>query len=136
MNFSIVKRSILHLTYFVLLIGNFSCDDTLTVQDVDNKPIPASNVSFANHIYPVFQVKCIFCHNATDPDGGLDLTTYSAATANFTIIFPGNPETSTLVWAIEGRLEVSPMPPIGYRALTINQIDGIKTWITEGAKDN
>ncbi len=94
------------------------------------------NVSFSDHIYPVFQVKCISCHNATNPDGGLDLTTYAAATADLTIIYPGDPETSRLVWAIDGRSGVSPMPPIGYRALTINQIDGVKTWITEGAKDN
>ena len=125
--------------FIVLIIAAFAfngCDDTLTVQDVDNKTIPASNVSFSQHIYPVFQVKCIFCHNATDPDGGLDLTTYSAATADLNVIFPGDPETSRLVWTIEARAGISPMPPIGYRTLTKNQVDGVKTWIREGAKNN
>lgn len=127
--------ALLSLLVFALLI-NTSCDDSLTVEEVDKRIIPSSNVSFVDHIYPVFQVKCIYCHNATDPDGGIDLTTYSAATADLNVIFPGEPETSRLVWAIEARSGVSPMPPIGYRTLTKNQIDGIKIWIDEGAKNN
>ena len=70
------------------------------------------------------------------PDGGLDLTTHSAATSNLDIIFPGEPDVSRLVWAIEARSGVSPMPPIGYPVLIPDQIDGIKTWIDEGAKNN
>ena len=108
----------------IILSSLIACDDTLTVQDVDAKVIPSSNVSFADHIYPIFQVKCISCHNATNPDGGLDLTAYAAATSDLTIIFPGDPETSRLVWAVEGRAGISPMPPIGYRTLTKNQIEG------------
>ena len=123
---------------FAIISSLVGCDDTLTVKDVDEKIIPPTNVSFADHIYPVFQVKCISCHNATNPDGGLDLTSYSAATADFNVIFPGNPDNSRLVWAIEGnRPPIQPMPPIGYsRPVTANQLQGIKTWIAEGAKDN
>jgi hypothetical protein len=123
---------------FLMLLTFISCDDTLTVQDVDNRKIPDKNVSFSQDIYPVFQVKCISCHNATNPDGGLDLTSYSAATADFNIIFPGNPDNSRIVWAIEGnRPPIQPMPPVGYsRPFNDNQRQGIRTWITEGALDN
>jgi hypothetical protein len=116
-----------------------SCDDTLTNENVDNKPIPATNVSFAEHIYPVFQVKCAFsgCHAQPNPADGIDLSTWAGVTADPNIVFPFEPELSRLVWAIEGRAGISPMPVVGYtRPLTINQIQGIKTWIDEGALDN
>jgi hypothetical protein len=127
------------IALILLIISTLvSCDDTLTVQDVDNKIIPDQNVSFSKHIYPVFQVKCISCHNATNPDGGLDLTTYSAATADFNVIFPGNPDNSRIVWAVEGdKPPIQKMPPIGYsKPFTQNQMQGLRTWITEGALDN
>ena len=122
---------------FIVAIGIFffiSCDDSITNADVDNMKIPSINVSFSEHIYPIFQVKCIRCHNATDPDGGLDLTSYGAATSDLTVIFPGDSANSTLVWAIEGR--INPMPPIGYPVLKPHHITGIKTWIQEGALNN
>jgi hypothetical protein len=116
-----------------------SCDDTLTNENVDNKPIPATNVSFADHIYPVFQVKCAFsgCHAQPNPADGIDLSTWSGVTADPNIVFPGEPDLSRLVWSIEARAGVAPMPVVGYtRPLTLNQILGIKTWIDEGALDN
>ena len=122
----------------LILTTLVACDDTLTVQDVDAKIIPSSKVSFADHIYPIFQVKCISCHNATNPDGGLDLTTYATATADLNVIFPGDPDNSRIVMAVEGNTPpIEPMPPIGYaKPLTANQIQGLKTWIKEGALDN
>lgn len=126
--------SFILFSFILLLI--YSCDDSLTVEDVDKKDIPSSNVSFADHIYPVFQVKCIYCHNATNPDGGLDLTTYASATSDLTIIFPGNADGSILYLSVKPTTGIEPMPPIGYPILTQDQIEGIKTWINEGAKNN
>jgi len=124
------------LTFIFILFVLLSCDDSLTVEDVDKKIIPSSNVSFAQHLYPVFQVKCIRCHNATDPDGNLDLTTYASATSDLNVVFPGEASLSRLYWAISGTSGIEPMPPIGYPVLTKNQIDGIKIWINEGANNN
>ena len=115
------------------------CDDTLTNENVDNKPIPDSNVSFADHIYPVFQVKCAFsgCHAQPNPADGIDLSTWAGVTADPNIVFPGEPDLSRLVWAIEARAGISPMPPLGYTTpITLDQIQGIRTWIDEGALDN
>ena len=44
-------------------------------------------------------------------------------------------ETSKIVWSIEG-IGVEIMPPISYGYLTSNQIDGVKAWIREGARNN
>lgn len=124
---------------FISLLFLLACDDTLTNQNVDNKPIPDSNVSFADHIYPVFQVKCAFsgCHAQPNPANGIDLSTWAGVTADPNIVFPGEPDLSRLVWAIEARAGISPMPPPGYTTpITLDQIRGIRTWIDEGALDN
>lgn len=125
-------------TLFLLLLLFFSagCDDTTT--NIDNEVIPDSNVSYSQHIQPIFNAKCINCHGAGTIESGLDLTTWAGTTADPSIVFPGEPENSKLVWSIEGNPAVSPMPPIGtsYRPLTDNQIRGVKTWIAEGAKPN
>ena len=132
------KKQLLFLSVLHLLILTTGCDDTITVVDVDKRIIPGSNVSFSEHIYPVFQVKCAFsgCHVGPNPQAGLDLTSWATATADPSIILPGYPDLSSLVWTIEGVASFPPMPPIGYRPLTFNQIDGIKIWISEGALNN
>jgi hypothetical protein len=115
------------------------CDDTLTIEDVDSKDIPSRDVSFSQHIYPVLQVKCSFsgCHSQPNPADGIDLSTWSGVTADPNIVFPGEPDLSRLVWAIEGRAGISPMPIVGYaKPVTLDQLEGIKTWIDEGALDN
>jgi len=116
------------------------CDDTLTTENVDNKPIPTDNVSFSQHIYPVFQVKCAFsgCHAQPNPTDGIDLSSWAGVTADPNIVFPGEPDLSRLVWTIDPSISgVSKMPPVGYaRPVTTEQLRGIRTWIAEGALDN
>lgn len=122
----------------ISLITLTSCDDTITVDDVDKKVIPDSSVSFSQHLYPVLQVKCAFsgCHIGPNPQAGLDLSTWAGTTADPNVVLPGYPELSSMVWTIEGLAGFPPMPPIGYRILTFNQINGIKVWIKEGAPNN
>ena len=131
--------SIILLFLFSLSFLLISCDDTLTIDNVDNKIIPNSNVSFASNIYPVLQVKCAFtgCHAGSNPAGGIDLTTYANVTADPNVVFPREPELSSLVWAIEHTAGVPEMPPrYSGIVLTANQVQGIKTWIKEGALNN
>lgn len=125
--------------FLIVLFSSFffACDDTLTNEDIDNKVIPTSNVSFGEYIQPVFQIKCntTNCHNSQDRAGGLSLDNHAETTSNVLVVFPGMPDNSKLVWAIEGRT-TKPMPPVGWPPLTKNQITGIRTWIKEGAKNN
>lgn len=131
-------KILLPLIIALFLISSSGCDDTITVNDLDNKVIPESDVSFSEHIYPVLQVKCATsgCHNGPNSQGGIDLSTWAGTTADPNVVFPGYPDNSSLVWTIEGLAGFPPMPPIGYRPLTLNQIQGIRTWITEGARNN
>ena len=114
-----------------------SCDDTQTIEDIDKKPIPASNVSFSQNIYPVLNVKCnnSGCHNDESRAGGVSLTSWSNVT-DPNIVVKGDPSTSKLVWSIDRLPGAKWMPPNGYPGLTEEQRTGIKTWITEGALNN
>lgn len=114
-----------------------ACEDTQTIEDIDKLPIPASNVSFSQHIYPVLNVKCNYsgCHNDESKAGGVSLTTWSNVT-DPRIVVKGDPSTSLLVWTIDRLPGAKAMPPLGYPELTEPQRTGIKTWIKEGAQDN
>ena len=130
-----MKKLLLTISLFLFLLGG--CKDTVTNQQVDDAIIPATDVLFSKHIQPLFYVKCAGsgCHDDETRAGSLSLTSWTNAHIPG-IINDYEPETSRLVWAVEGQLGSSSMPPFGYPGLTKNQIDGIKTWIKEGAKNN
>ena len=48
------------------------CDDSLTSTDIDNIVMPDSNVSYSMHVAPVFEIKCVPCHNSQHSEAGLD----------------------------------------------------------------
>jgi len=128
------------LKYFIILFVAFiviiaqSCDDSLTSSDIDNLVMPDSNVSYSRHVAPVFEVKCVPCHNSQRSEAGLDLSSWVNATRDPTIIFPGSDSTSILVFTIERIPPYAPMPPSEW--LQRNHINGIRTWIREGAQNN
>jgi len=131
-----MQRLFIYVSFFFLLIIT-ACKDTVTNQQVDDAVIPSANVLYGKHIQPIFNVKCTSsgCHDDESNAGGLSLTSWTNAHIPG-IINDYEPTTSRLVWAVEGQLGANNMPPVGYPALTKNQIDGLKTWIKEGAKNN
>lgn len=135
MKFKLILNTTLFTVFSIIVI--IACDDTTGVQDLDSRIIPDANVSYSQHIQPVFDLKCNNkdCHNAQDVRSGLSLASHGSTTASFLIVAPGNPNNSKLVWVVEGK-SASPMPPLGYWALTKNQIAGIRVWVKEGAKNN
>jgi len=130
-----MKYTFLFSLLFLFFAG---CDDTNSVKQLDSTDIPSSNVSYAKHIQPVFNLKCnnSGCHNASDAQGGIVLISYANTIADVSVVFPGMPQNSRLAWAIQGLSGAKSMPPVGLAPLTKNQIEGIVTWIREGAKNN
>ncbi len=120
------------------LVFYSGCDDTITTDDLDKRIIPDKDVSYSQHIQPVLNLKCASagCHDDATRADGLCLTSWANTTADPSVVARGEPDNSSLVWAIEAQASVSPMPPIGYPPLTVNQINGVKTWIREGAQNN
>jgi mono/diheme cytochrome c family protein len=122
----------------LLLFIYTGCDDTTT--NIDDKVIPDSNVSYSQHIQPVFDAKCVSCHGAGTTEAGLDLTTWSGTTADPSVVSRGEPDNSKLIWTTEypSRAGFQQMPPVDspYPPLTPNQLNGVNTWIKEGAQNN
>lgn len=130
----IVFKIILTIVITVFLFS--SCDDTITVVDVDNRIIPDSNVSYLNHIVPVLQAKCYFCHDGGSSSHSPNLMLYTEI-VDGRIVVPTQPETSVLIWTVEARAGFPEMPPLGTAPpLTENQLKGFRTWISEGALNN
>ena len=129
-------------TFLLLFVFSFiifsGCKDTITGDQIDKVVIPSSNVSYSKYIQPVLTVKCINCHGVSETDGGVNLTSWANTTLNYNVVSPGYPDNSSLVNVIEGSAGFPPMPPLGspYASLNTNQVNGVKTWIKEGAKNN
>ncbi|MBC7878673.1 MAG: hypothetical protein H7Y59_15995 [Anaerolineales bacterium] len=109
---------------------------TSTTVPVIDLPTESSDadISFANHVLPIFNTSCVKCHGTEQIKEGLDMRSYEtlmAGSFNGTIITPGNPDDSYLLQQIiDGE-----MPKRGPK-LTAEQIQIITDWINAGAPNN
>ncbi len=79
--------------------------------------------SFAKNILPIINNECISCHAG--------FSSYSNFVQNVT---PGNPDQSLVVEHLTGA--VQPQMPYGRDPLSNDQIQTVKNWIKDGAKNN
>ncbi|MER3524834.1 MAG: hypothetical protein C4326_12490 [Ignavibacteria bacterium] len=101
---------------------------------------PSSNVSYSRHVQVLFNQTCalVGCHSQSEAPDQLRLDTYENlrhGVRGIPVIIPGDAQNSKLVMKIEGRAEGARMP-LNRNPLNQNQIDGIRTWINEGAQRN
>ena len=111
-----------------------SCKDTSnSVSTLDQIVFPATGISYEKQVQPLFNIGCATtsCHDTQDQK--LDLTSYGLWKLDPGVIIDGDTTTSRFVWCIEAKAGSPPMPPA--RPLVENQIQGLKQWIHEGAKD-
>lgn len=99
---------------------------------------PTVAVSFAEDILPIFQNSCIKCHGETDENGfeiaeaGLYLTTYKGVMMGSefgSVVDPEDEQSLLLAMVADGSMPEEGDP------LTADQIELIRTWILEGAKE-
>jgi len=114
-----------------------SCkDDSNPVSKIEDIVFPESNISYYRTIQPLFNIACATsgCHDVQTQASNLDLSDYTGIKQRFyDVVIPGDTTLSRLIWSIEGRVGSAPMPPM--RSLTLNQVQGFKQWIMEGATD-
>jgi len=122
------------LLAFVLPAAAPSCDDD-GLGPGDEVVFPEEDVSYAAHVQPYFNLRCANygCHEDQTRAGNLSLTSYITLTERPGIIIPFDAESSLLVQKIDGRLPHPIDVPI---LINENQLNGIKTWINEGAESN
>lgn len=101
----------------------------LTYQGINSVPkvLASSGVvahpSYVKDIKPIITNSCIQCHAGFD--------SYPNTVAK---VVPGNPDASTLYGHVSGK--VQPQMPLGQNPLSNDQIQTIKNWIQDGAKNN
>ena len=89
-----------------------------------------SQVDYNLQIQPIFNTKCVSCHQGpASYFGGLSLESYEAVTAG------GNTEGGIIsTGLLENYISTGYMPPYGTGAyLNANEVDLIIQWLTEGA---
>ncbi len=118
----------------VMILALASCDDSGNTPG-DEIVFPDKDVSYSAHVQPFFNLRCANygCHEDQSRAGDLSLTSYVAMTERPGIIIPGDPQSSLLLQKIDGRLPHPINVPI---IINTNQLNGIRMWITEGARNN
>jgi WD40 repeat protein len=96
---------------------------------------PAEDVvSFAEHVAPIFQARCVSCHDADSLSGGLDLRSHRGTMAGGSsgkVVLPGDPDQSRL-FRLVSHAETPRMPPEGPR-IPDAELRTIRQWIQGGA---
>ncbi|UCF63525.1 MAG: hypothetical protein JSW33_13315 [bacterium] len=137
MNFNTLKR----IPFLILLM---ILATTLLFQQCKkstNEPqeivYPDSNLSFIEHIQPIFQRDCANsgCHTSSSPASGLDLETLTPTfiSENGPVVIAFNADQSRLYLVLLSDYMGIPRMPRGRAPLSINKITAIRTWINEGA---
>ena len=98
---------------------------------------PDSNLSFIEHIQPIFQRDCATsgCHTTTSPQNGLDLETLTPTflSSNGPVVIAFDADQSRLFRVLLTEyMGISRMPK-GRGPLSTAKISAIRTWINEGA---
>lgn len=124
-------------------VATFSNNPAVTNADfvVVNPVVTA--VNYVAQIQPIFDGRCIGCHNASlapqslilDADNSYSLLVNVASkeVPSLKRVKPGDPDNSYLVQKIEGTAAVGERMPLNRDPLTDAQIALIRRWISEGA---
>ena len=100
------------------------------------------NVSFSADVQPIIKEYCLECH---EPGGagyaasGFDMSSYDAFMKGGkfgAFVIPGDPFSSNLIVLVEGRAHPSIRMPHGREKLPESEIEVLKAWVQEGAKNN
>lgn len=92
-------------------------------------PLAAQTIDYARQIHPILLSRCVACHNANTPQGGVELTSYTGVLKTVT---PGRSATSNLMARITG--EKPPRMPLGGASLSDAEIARVRLWIEQGAQ--
>jgi hypothetical protein len=98
----------------------------------------APAISYDRQVAPLLEKHCYGCHCPDDARSGLDLTRRETMQRGGNelgpAILPGNPEASPLLQVLTGAKE--PRMPEGGDALPAMEVELLRRWIAEGARDD
>ncbi len=101
------------------------------------------SLSYSHDVLPILKMHCIECHTGAGQGllkSGLELGSYEGlmkGTHYGPVVKPGDSFTSALVMLVEHRVDASlKMPHNRKSRIDQAQIERLKTWIDQGAKNN
>lgn len=100
------------------------------------------NVSFSAEVRPILEKNCLECHvpgGAGYQASGFDMSSYESFMKGGkfgAFVIPGDPFSSNLIVLVEGRAHPSIRMPHGRAKLDEREIEVLKVWVQEGAKNN
>lgn len=120
--------------FFASLLLNLS-----TSAWADENPEGDTGVSFHKQIRPIFQAHCQGCHQPAKSSGAYVMTDFAkllqGGESEEAAIVPGKPDQSNLIAQITPSDGTAAMPPKG-KPLSEVEIDLVRNWILQGAKDD
>lgn len=102
-------------------------------------------VSYSAEVMPIIERHCLGCHRPEAGQAGYEASGFSMdsyeavmkGTRYGPMVIPGDSLSSVLTMLIEGRADPSIAMPHGDRPrLKQHEIDTIKAWVEQGARDN
>jgi len=98
-------------------------------------------ISFKEEIMPIFQKKCLNCHNTEDESpSGLYLDSFDelmkGESKHGPVVKAKKGEESVLIMKLRGTASFGKQMPRGKKPLDDELIELISTWIDQGAKNN
>ena len=100
------------------------------------------DVSFSADVQPVLKKYCLECHvpgGAGYIASAFDMSSYETFMKGGkygAFVIPGDPLTSALNMLVEGRANPSIRMPHGREKLSDREIEILRVWVQEGAKNN
>jgi hypothetical protein len=132
----------LAVLFFTVLLHSLTGQSLPAVQEQKSAK---DSIYFEDRVQPIFKRKCIGCHNATDLDGGLDLSNRRAILAggDSGMVLPKGQQQesqdelahqkSSLRGLLWKKIQAKEMPPEDSPPLNASELNGIQTWLETGA---
>ena len=111
------------LTFLLALVG---------LASIGHEAIAKPTLDFAREVAPIFERHCIRCHQPANTKSQLSLATFAELAANEYVI-PGDPVASHLIQVVTSIDGQPPVMPKEGAPLSVDEVDTLRTWVTEGA---
>lgn len=125
-----MQMKILTILSMILVLFSYqNCAYVGQTQDASSSSqssLSSSSLALESAAMSVIKNKCVACHNATSPGGGIDYITDINALKYYRLVLPGEPQISPLYQAISQGI----MPPSS--PLAQAQTQAIYDWILKG----
>ena len=136
-NRTVQQNLLILILPLMFLIPLFFADCSKDTTDPPQIVYPDSNLSFNQHIYPIFTSNCATsgCHESVNPARGLDLETLTPSfiSVNGPQVIPFNAGQSRLYRLLLSSDMGTSRMPLNRAPLPNSQVQAIRTWINEGA---